>query len=1170
MAEAVLYGIANEVLKNMGSTAIDELSSAWGFKSQLNKLKNTIETLKDVMLDAEERQADSHAVGGWLERLTTAVYAADDLFDEFATLASRKQLLSGNKVTKEVYTFFSYSNQITLAFKISHKIRRIRQELDDIVKDGTQFSFVFRPHEDGREINTSTRRKETYSFVDSEEVIGRDDDKRAILDLALASSSIDKEEKGVPVIPIVGIGGLGKTSLAQLIYNDPKIQDFFELRIWVCVSDVFDIKEITEKILTSATKTEMHQKLEMEQLQGQLRKEIDDKRYLLVLDDVWNENRDEWLKLRALLKAGRKGSKIIVTTRSREVAEIMGSFAPYELQGLSEEKSWDLFEKMAFKSGQPQPQCEPHLVKIGREIVRKCANVPLAIRALGSLLYGKSESKWLTIKDTNLAKLSENQNNIMNILKLSYHYLWFPLKNCFAYCALFPKDYVLDKETLINLWIAEGFIIPDANESQSLDEIADEYFLTLFQRCFFQDVIRDEWGAIKSCKMHDLMHDLAQQVAGDKCKVANFSESKFDDKINHLSFAYRLTSSWKIQAGMLHLKLLRTFLMPEQMKDGSPFRKSVCKQIISRFSRLRVLDLHNLGVESLPSSIGKLIHLRYLDLSKIPIKELPHSITELQNLQTLKLYHCSRLRALPTNMRKLTNLRSLNVDRCYELSHMPSRIGELTSLHTLPLFIVGNTHSQKSWFKCTSATFSDLKKLRNLKSVLCIQVKGDLKIIMSEAAEANLSCKHGLTELNIEFHHSLSYGDHSNFEVVLEGLRPHPNLRKLEVSGYKGSKSPSWVAMDNMCMSLPNLVDIQLFKWDFCQEVPTFSRLPFLKRLSLIQLGNLEYMESAIFDLSSSSSTNPLFFPSLQELTLKDMRNLKGWWKEGTSAISISSLSRLSINNCPKLLFLPLCPNVEDLTLVSSVLKMATISDCTSLLSSESEFGFGFKLKKLEIDDVEDLISLPKQTVHQLSSLLVQGGIKLQSSDSSEKLEQAFANLSSSLRSLAFYNCTNLKYISKGLEHLTALENLVLYNCIDSELSRNEPDDDCGCGMPWKTFKTSLRSVKLMWMSQLVSLPTGLQYLENLRSLELYCNYWLMEIPEWISCFSFLTYMELCNSCHVKTLPESFTNLTALNELRIVLCSPLAKRCQAPHGVDWPKIQHIPLVTILSTGRDGW
>uniref|UniRef100_A0A803LU61 NB-ARC domain-containing protein n=1 Tax=Chenopodium quinoa TaxID=63459 RepID=A0A803LU61_CHEQI len=1013
-------------------------------------------------------------------------------------------------------------------------------------------------------------RDQTYSFVEAEQVIGRGDDKKVILGMLLASSSTDGEhaqrDKMLPVISIVGMGGMGKTTLAKLVFNDPQVEECFEMRLWVCVSDVFDIKDIIEKILKSAINKEIP-KLEMEQLQGQLQKEIGDKKYLLVLDDVWNEIREKWLELRDLLKIGRKGSKIMVTTRSRDVAKIMGTFPPHELQGLSEEKSWELFKKMAFNE---EAQQNPQLLKVGKEIAKKCGKLPLAIRTVGSLLYG----------------------------------LWSPLKNCFAYCSLFPKNTGLKKEILKELWMAEGFIIPEIDENQSLDEAAEDYFQTLLQRGFFQDIRKDEWGAITYCKMHDLMHDLAQEVAGVKFKLANLAESKLNGKILHLSFGHHLSSLWKIPTGMLDLKLLRTFLLPEQimeerLSDQSLFSKSICQQLIRRFSCLRVLDLHNLKLKSLPSSIGKLIHLRFLDLSETLIEELPDSITDLQNLQTLHL-NFFLLRTLPENIRKLVNLRCLDVDICTKLTHMPSGLAGLTSLNRLPSFIVSYDHSAKLWNKPkSSAKLSDLKELNNLRGDLCIKIHRDLKKNpIEEASEANLSNKQGLTELCIGFFKDECVDNVCNHdEAVLEGLKPHFNLRTLIIRRYYGQKLPSWARRGDLCSNLPNLVQITLVDCK-CQQVPVFSQLRFLKDLSMCSMDNVEYMEDGVCDNSSPSSKSQgmqtLFFPSLEVLDLSYMKNLKGWWKGVEAIVSTNdseskssselvgacqqydhhqlsmqfcNLSKLSILNCPELKFLPNSPKVEVLTVRGtnkrlSVLKMETTLSTTTASCSVSGRA-ELKLKELTTDNVEDqLMSLPKQCLHQLSSLTVLWDEKLVSTKS---LGEAFATLSYSLRSLEFINCGNLRSISQGLEHLTALEKLTFRYCAMLDLSVNEQPTASGEGdemMPWKAFETNLRSLEFSSLDKMVGLPSGLQHLTNLRYLLLSGFDEWREIPEWISCLSSLEDLNLYYFRRLAYLPESLRNLTSLNNLTIAGCPRLTKRCRRPNGLDCPKFQHVPLVVV--------
>ncbi|GMH24642.1 hypothetical protein Nepgr_026485 [Nepenthes gracilis] len=156
MAEAVLFNIAEALLKNLGSKALEEIASAWGFEDQLEKLKNTTNTIKDVLLDAEQKQVESHAVRGWLERLRAVVFEADDLFDEFATVALQKEGIAGDQITKGVLLFFSHSNQPAFAVKMSRKIKKIRVRLDEIAKDGAEFAFRLHRDEDRAGIEKRT------------------------------------------------------------------------------------------------------------------------------------------------------------------------------------------------------------------------------------------------------------------------------------------------------------------------------------------------------------------------------------------------------------------------------------------------------------------------------------------------------------------------------------------------------------------------------------------------------------------------------------------------------------------------------------------------------------------------------------------------------------------------------------------------------------------------------------------------------------------------------------------------------------------------------------------------------------------------------------------------------------------------------------------------------
>ena len=362
MAEAILLDLARKIIERLGSMAFEEIGSIWGVKDELQKLKDIVSTIQAVLQDAEEKQDMNHQVRNWLMKLRDVAYDADDVLSDFFTEDLRRRVMCGGKMAKKVRTFFSSSNQLVFRFKMAHKIKAIKEKLDAIANDKNKLHLVERPLETWV---VSRERDQTYSFIHEEEVIGREDEKKTIIDMLL---NINGKEN-VSFISIVGIGGLGKTTLAQYVYNDEEVKSYFELKIWVCVSDVFDVKTIAEKIIESVAGTKP-ENLEMQQVQIKLREHLNQKKYLLVLDDVWNDDHERWCNLKRLLKCGLKGSKVVITTQTKLVAEIISTVLPYFLKGLSKNQSWSLFKQMAYKKG--QETIHLNLEAIGMDIVEKC------------------------------------------------------------------------------------------------------------------------------------------------------------------------------------------------------------------------------------------------------------------------------------------------------------------------------------------------------------------------------------------------------------------------------------------------------------------------------------------------------------------------------------------------------------------------------------------------------------------------------------------------------------------------------------------------------------------------------------------------------------------------------------------------------------------------------
>ncbi|XP_030926575.1 putative disease resistance protein RGA4 [Quercus lobata] len=642
--EEIAKGVTGKVLEQLGSLIYEELSSAWGVRSDMTKLKGTVSAIEAVLLDAEEKQASDHRLSHWLKQLKDVLKEAENVLDEFQYRVLQKEVMKRCRSTsKKVRYFFSGSNPLVFRFEMAHKIKRIREKVDDISALKNKFNLDARL-EDRK--TTMHRRDMTHSFIPSQNVIGRDDDKKQIINLLMQQDA----DRNVNVIPIVGIGGLGKTTLAKLVYNDEGVVSHFQLRMWVCVSEDFNVTWLIKEILKSAHVT-IDENLSLDQLQIQLREVLKDKKYLLVLDDVWNEDHKKWIELENLLLGGCKGSKILVTTRNSSVATIMCTTTTYNLEGLPEEDCMSLFVKLAFKVGQENQY--PNLLNIGRKIVKKCKGVPLAVSTLASLLYSKlDEHEWMSIRDNEIWNLEQKEGDILPALKLSYNQLSFHLKQCFAFCSLFPKDYDFNNVQLIQFWMAHGILQSPADESQELEDVGDLYIKEMLSRSFFQDFDQREFLPIYTFKMHDLVHDLAISIAKSECSIVT-KKSTLAAEVCHLSI---LESGQEVTTQLERLSKVQTIIF----KTEQPM--SILKASISRFKYLRVLDLSNSSFEVLPNSIGSLKHLRYLDLKENErIKQLPDSICKLHSLQTLLLGDCSKLERLPKGIRDIISLRFLVV-----------------------------------------------------------------------------------------------------------------------------------------------------------------------------------------------------------------------------------------------------------------------------------------------------------------------------------------------------------------------------------------------------------------------------------------------------------------------------------------------------------------------------
>uniref|UniRef100_A0A6M2F3M1 NB-ARC domain-containing protein n=1 Tax=Populus davidiana TaxID=266767 RepID=A0A6M2F3M1_9ROSI len=487
---------------NLNSSILQELGLAGSLETDLQHLERTFITTQAVLQDAEVKQWKDQAIKVWLRHLKDAAYDADDLLRDFANEAQRHQ--QRRDLKNWLRSFFSINhNPLVFRQRMARKLKNVTETLDRIAKGRHDFHLI----EGALEIEAdSFDWRQTWSWVDESGIYGRGKEKEDLVNMLLTSSD------DFSVYAICGMGGLGKTTLAQLVYNDGRIKEQFDLRIWVCVSVDFSIQKLTSAIIESIEGTGPHIQ-QLDTLLRRLQEKLGCKKFLLILDDVWEDDHDNWSKLKDALGCGAKGSAVIVTTRLGTAADKMATTPVQRMATLSDEDSWLLFEQLAF--GMRSAEERGRLREIGVAIVNKCGGVPLAIRALGSLMRSKKTvSEWLPVKESEIWDLPNEGSRILPALSLSYMNLMPPVKQCFAFCSIFPKDYVMEKDLLVALWMANGFL--SSNGKIDLHDRGEEIFHELVGRFFFQEVMDDGLGNI-ACKMHDLIHDLAQYIMNGEC-----------------------------------------------------------------------------------------------------------------------------------------------------------------------------------------------------------------------------------------------------------------------------------------------------------------------------------------------------------------------------------------------------------------------------------------------------------------------------------------------------------------------------------------------------------------------------------------------------------------------------------------------------------------------------
>uniref|UniRef100_A0A7N2M818 NB-ARC domain-containing protein n=1 Tax=Quercus lobata TaxID=97700 RepID=A0A7N2M818_QUELO len=649
------------------------------------------------------------------------------------------------------------------------------------------------------------------------------------------------------VVSVVGMGGLGKTTLAKKVYDHHMMREHFDCHAWISVSQSYNMMDLVRSMVKQFCEARKEfppegiDSADKMSLISKAREYLQEKRYVVVFDDVWEV--DFWGEIEHALPVNTKVPRILITTRKLDVANFCKKSTRvkvHNLQPLLPNKAWELFCKRAFQF-ELGGHCPPMLEKLSHDILEKCEGLPLAIVAIGG---------------------------VSKILSLSFEDLPYNLKSCFLYLGMYPEDYSIRRGRLIRQWIAEGFV--KEKEGKTLEEVAQEYLTELIHRSLVQVSDVDLDGKVTQCRLHDLFREIVLQKMKDLsfCHVLSKQGSKFEGPTRRMSVD---GVSYSVLKGFedAHIHSLLFFNINE-------FPISFMSKFLQNFKLVKVLDFENTPLDHLPEEVGNLFHLRYLNLDNTKVKTLPNSIGKLQNLETLTMWQTA-IQEIPVTINILHKLRCLVVQYFDEKMEMSLNIIRGVKLHWSIGCLKALTELQY-----VDANYGGVKlieelgKLSQLTDLALVNLTRETGRALCVSIE-NMKCLKDLFVSSIDEDEVIDLQPISSPPKCLQFLRIEGRLAKL----------PDWIS------ELQHLVSLKIY-WTRLSDDPlkAFQNLPNLAELVLgIKAYNGEQLH-----IGKGG------FPKLKELQLRDLSELNSLNVEKEA---FPLLEKLHIGDCPQLKEVP-------------------------------------------------------------------------------------------------------------------------------------------------------------------------------------------------------------------------------------------------------------------------